>query len=88
MALLLRTNIHARMHGHAHSFPALYEARLAEIMKEKESWERVLPIFFYNDTVLAAPLSHPLPEHQPACTDRIVWGREMGVMEGWCHVPW
>ena len=40
------------------SFPGLYEARLAEVTAEKDGWARVLPIFFYNDTLFPySPLS-------------------------------
>jgi len=58
------------------SFPALYESRLVEIKKEKESWDKILPIFFYNDTLFPfSPLSLHLfePRYKVMCK-RIVNG--------------
>ena len=65
------------------SFPALYEARREDIQKEKANWDKILPIFFYNDTLFPySPLSLHLfePRYRVMCKRIVNGGRKFAYL--------
>ncbi len=65
-------------------FPALYEKRLLEIEEEKQGWELILPIFFFNDTLF--PFS-PLALHLFEPRYRVMINRIVNASRKFAYLP-